>query len=529
MPLNRVGQHSREDLLELQDRARAARFLPGTVPDRVDLPLPLRRSPSFEPFDGPAATPVPNDSLLRVLRTLHDPDSRLYPSAGALYPVRIVVEQRTADGSDLIAFDQATGAFATVAAGRPPAGGLGLDPTLAVVGTRIWLVGSLVDTTAKYGARGYRYTLLEAGHAAQALIQVLGHAGFDCRPFGGFDDQAVASWLDLDDGVVPLYAIGVTGRADGTGGKDWVEAEQLRCTMVNGQPLYYANALGPRRDGARECGFGVDVSADGARIRARGELAERLALVSTARPIRNSNGMAAHTRLDAAADAAVFELYERHCYLRTWLNGVAPRSLTVPDSPLADTVQALCRSGAARLTLLDITDPSFGAPAVMAVVHGEGHGGIITASGAGADEPEAVARALREIAKALVYRLVLRKTGVFTEDNPVTGEITQPWEHEAWFAHRQVPGELTRFLRGDDAPRPVRSAQTDLTALRAAAVVEDLSADGPDERHWRVARATSDRMLLVDFGSPTPAFRARTRELLGAAVDVDARWPHPLG
>lgn len=346
VPINRGLAYTPEQLTQYQVRGRAKRFLAGGVSDGLDLPLPLRRTPSFDPFDGPRAKAVAPGRLWSVMQTLHDPDSRLYPSAGALYPVHLVAEQSgtAGTGGELIALDPSSARLVSrQAASRTDE--LGLDPTLASVATRFWLVADLADATAKYGPRGYRYALIEAGHAAQALIQVLGAAGIDCRPFGGFDDRAVARHLGLGEGTVPLYAVGAVPADSGSSATDWVKAEELKCVLVNGQSLYYANAYGPKADGGRECGFGVDTSADGARLRAKGELAERLALMSSRRRLGNSNGMAAHTRYTAAADAAMYELYERHCFLRTWLAQETPPALHPPNSPLTEAVLSLCRSG----------------------------------------------------------------------------------------------------------------------------------------------------------------------------------------
>ncbi|WOI63738.1 YcaO-like family protein [Streptomyces fradiae] len=473
--------------------------------------------------------PVGVETVMSVMRTLHDPDTRLYPSAGALYPVRLIVEQAQQRQSELTQFDACSGAFRTQSRTWTPAeqDSLRLDPTLAAVRTRFWLVADLRDVTAKYGSRGYRYALIEAGHTAQALIQVLHQTGIDARPFGGFNDAAVSQHLQLPDGWVPVCAVGAVPRPHN---ESFVEAEELRSILVNGQPLYYATAFGTKVKGnQRECGFGVDITADGARLRARGELAERLTLVRSHQVLGNSNGMAAHTRFDAAADAAVLELYERHCYLRTWFLATSPTRLVLPDTALAATVRSLCRSAKARLTLLDIADPAHGVAAVMAVVHSDTHGGVITSSGAGADEATAAQRALREIAKALFYRRVLRKTAAFTTSNPVSPPITEPWEHEAYFAHEQVPVTLTRFLAANSEQRDLAAASASLAGLRSVVSVEDLSAHGPDETSWKIARATSEQLLTVDFGSPSPAFRERIRTVLGDGVDIDARWPHPLG
>ncbi|MEU2246982.1 YcaO-like family protein [Streptomyces sp. NPDC019224] len=529
VPLNQGLAYTAQDLARYVQRARLSRFLPGTASGTSDLPGALRRRPSFEPFDGPRAAPVDEAAVLAVMRTLHDPETRLYPSAGALYPVRLIAEQAEPTRSSFTRFDPSSGTFETHsrAADSEERAALKLDPTLSAVPTRFWLVADLRDVTAKYGARGYRYALIEGGHTSQTLIQVLQHAGIDARPFGGFDDAEVARHLRLPDGWVPVCAVGARPRI---GAGDFVVAEELRSILVNGTPLYYATAFGAKvKDEVRECGFGLDVTADAARLRARGELAERLALVRSRQVLGNSNGMAAHTRFDAAADAAVLELYERHCFMRTWFTAVSPTRLALPDTPLARSVRSLCRSARVRLTLVDIADPAHGIAAVMAVVHDDAHGGVITASGAGTEEHTAAERALREIAKALFYRRVLRRTPTFAPDNPLSGPVTDPWEHEAFFAHEQVPLGLTRFLTDGGGPRDLSAVPTPLVGLHGLATVRDLSAEGPDEVAWKIARATSEQLLTVDFGRPSLAFRERIRTTLGKDVDVDARWPHPLG
>ncbi|WLQ35486.1 YcaO-like family protein [Streptomyces castrisilvae] len=529
MPLNQGLAYTPQDLAEYVRRARLARFLPGTASGTSDLPLALRRRPSFAPFDGPRAAPVDEAAVLAVMRTLHDPETRLYPSAGALYPVRLIAEQAEPDRSSFTRFDPSSGTFRTRSRARSTEerDALKLDPTLSAVPTRFWLVADLRDVTAKYGPRGYRYALIEGGHTGQALIQVLQHAGIDARPFGGFDDAEVTRHLGLPEGWAPVCAVGAIPRP---GTADFLEAEELRSILVNGTPLYYATAFGAKVKGnVRECGFGFDTTADAARLRARGELAERLALVRSRDVLGNSNGMAAHTRFDAAAEAAVLELYERHCYMRTWFTAVSPARLTLPDTPLARSVRSLCRAAGVRLTLVDIADPAYGVAAVMVVVHSDAHGGVVTSSGAGTEEPVAAERALREIAKALFYRRVLLKAPVFAPADPLSAPVTEPWEHEAYFAHEDVPVGLTRFLTDGAGPRDLAAASAPLAGLNRAVTVRDLSEQGPDEAAWKIARATSEELLTVDFGSPSLAFRERIRTTLGDGIDIDARWPHPLG
>ena len=60
----------------------------------------------------------------------------------------------------------------------------------------------------KYGQRGYRFALLEAGHLAQNVL--LASEGLDLAavPVGGFYDRRLAALLAID-GVneVPLYVL----------------------------------------------------------------------------------------------------------------------------------------------------------------------------------------------------------------------------------------------------------------------------------------------------------------------------------
>lgn len=53
-------------------------------------------------------------------------------------------------------------------------------------------------TTAKYGDRGYRYILLEAGHVAQDIALAAVALGLATFPVGGFYDDKVNAWLGLD-------------------------------------------------------------------------------------------------------------------------------------------------------------------------------------------------------------------------------------------------------------------------------------------------------------------------------------------
>ena len=63
----------------------------------------------------------------------------------------------------------------------------------------------------KYGERGYRYILIEAGHIGQNLYLVSEALGLKCCALGGTNDDAVEKLLDLDgitESMVYALALG---------------------------------------------------------------------------------------------------------------------------------------------------------------------------------------------------------------------------------------------------------------------------------------------------------------------------------
>ena len=69
-------------------------------------------------------------------------------------------------------------------------------------------------TRFKYGLRGYRFALIEAGHVAQNLLLTATALRLGSVPLGGLFDRRIDELLDLD-GVNEsvLYAVSV-GRVD---------------------------------------------------------------------------------------------------------------------------------------------------------------------------------------------------------------------------------------------------------------------------------------------------------------------------
>ncbi len=135
-------------------------------------------------------------------------DLRPYASAGALYPCEIYVVQ---PGCAALRYDSRThtlvdygapvGDFATVEAAKDVTA-----PPCALIITAV-----LARTMAKYGARGYRFAVLEAGHICQNLLLAATAQGLPSLAYGSFYDAELERLLVVDgadEAVVAVVLIG---------------------------------------------------------------------------------------------------------------------------------------------------------------------------------------------------------------------------------------------------------------------------------------------------------------------------------
>jgi SagB-type dehydrogenase family enzyme len=87
-----------------------------------------------------------------------------------------------------------------------------LQPDIAFGASLILFLTAVFERSIfKYGDRGYRYILLEAGHVAQNLNLVATGLGLGCVNLGGFFDRQVDDLLDLDGlthATIYLMAVG---------------------------------------------------------------------------------------------------------------------------------------------------------------------------------------------------------------------------------------------------------------------------------------------------------------------------------
>ncbi len=152
-----------------------------------------------------------------VQRTEHRFESRTAPSAGALYPIETYIVANQVGDLERGVYHYWVRAheLERLRAGdlrqMLVAAALGQDMCAAAPAVFIW-TALFARTTSKYGARGYRYVYLDAGHIAEnlALAAVSLHLG-SCQ-VGAFFDDEVNKLLDLDgveESVVYMSVVGV--------------------------------------------------------------------------------------------------------------------------------------------------------------------------------------------------------------------------------------------------------------------------------------------------------------------------------
>lgn len=143
---------------------------------------------------------------------------RAYPSAGARYPLEvyplIIHCNQTKPG--LYHYDVQSNALEELAVGNfnndleEISGGEEWITKAAV----IFIITAVFDRTRiKYGDRGYRYALIEAGHLGQNVCLLAAELWLKSCPVGGFIDAKLNKLLDIDktnESALYLIAVGKT-------------------------------------------------------------------------------------------------------------------------------------------------------------------------------------------------------------------------------------------------------------------------------------------------------------------------------
>lgn len=141
---------------------------------------------------------------------------RPVPSAGALYPLEVYAAVLAVSGIDpgVYHYDPFQHRLALL---RPMSFAqlreALVDPALAdVASALIVITGVFWRSRFKYGARGYRFVLLEAGHLAQNAVLAATDLDLAALPLGGFHDVLLDRLVGVDGlDEASLYALVLAG------------------------------------------------------------------------------------------------------------------------------------------------------------------------------------------------------------------------------------------------------------------------------------------------------------------------------
>jgi len=157
--------------------------------------------------------------LLWAAQGINDPRGlRTSPSAGALYPLELLVVAGSVEGLEagvyayrprghVLTRRQEGDARDALARAALRQSWMSEAPAIIVV------AGVYERTTGKYGRRGARYVHMEAGHAAQNIYLQAEALDLATVVVGAFHDEAVQEAAALDPDEVPLYLMPVGKKA----------------------------------------------------------------------------------------------------------------------------------------------------------------------------------------------------------------------------------------------------------------------------------------------------------------------------
>ena len=137
------------------------------------------------------------------------------PSAGALYPLELYCYSQCVEGmtTGLYHYDSVRHGLAIVRAGdaRELLGRSMIQTSIPYECSILVFVTAVFERSIfKYGDRGYRFVLLEAGHVAQNIDLVAIGLGLGSINIGGFFDRRVDEFLGIDGCAhSALYIVGI--------------------------------------------------------------------------------------------------------------------------------------------------------------------------------------------------------------------------------------------------------------------------------------------------------------------------------
>jgi SagB-type dehydrogenase family enzyme len=142
---------------------------------------------------------------------------RAVPSGGALYPLELYVLALALEGVEPSTLHynpfrhrlELLGSLDVAAAGAAL-----VDPALTEEAAALVVVTAMFwRSRFKYGLRGYRFALIEAGHVVQNALLVAAGLGLPALPLGGFYDRRLDALVGADGlDEASVYALVLGGR-----------------------------------------------------------------------------------------------------------------------------------------------------------------------------------------------------------------------------------------------------------------------------------------------------------------------------
>lgn len=176
--------------------------------------------------------PLPLDEVRDMLTVAYSAAVRATPSAGGLYSCQIDLLHRAHDDSFwcLYRWDPIEATLTECAAPALDSGQLqyALDSASLLHGAAAIAIISVDPRihSAKYANRGYRYSVLEAGHVAQMIHLAAAERKFGALEWGAFNDNALARLIDSGS-YAPMTVVGVGG----VGGDEKPAKEAKRASL----------------------------------------------------------------------------------------------------------------------------------------------------------------------------------------------------------------------------------------------------------------------------------------------------------
>ena len=139
---------------------------------------------------------------------------RTAPSAGALYPLEVLVAAGEVEGLGSGVYRYRPGSHSLLPVREGDIRGVLSSAALNQAAVReapaVLIIAAVpARTTAKYGDRGMRYVDMEAGHASQNVYLQSQSLGLVTVAIGAFLDAEVAAAAGLEEGEVPRYLMPV--------------------------------------------------------------------------------------------------------------------------------------------------------------------------------------------------------------------------------------------------------------------------------------------------------------------------------